>query len=227
MPVPRGLERTRTSPGRAPAFVQIRSGWTSPCTASPKIGSSLRIVWPPAMAPPGLGHDGAGGGEDRLDGRDRQPLGEGRDVEREDDPRAHGEHVAAGVGGGDGAEVGRVVDERREEVGRRDHGQVVGQPVHGGVVERRQAHEEGGVRGRRQVPDQGRQRCRPPLGGASAARRPLGQPQRPGARLGRHRGRVLLVTALFGDRLASSPDRPQTGGRIIRCSDRRASGGNW
>ena len=51
-PVPSGLDSTRTSPGRPPPFVKMRSGWTRPCTASPKIGSSLRMVWPPTTEPP-------------------------------------------------------------------------------------------------------------------------------------------------------------------------------
>ena len=94
----------------------------------------------------GVGHDLGGGGQDGRDGLDRQLLGEGGDVEREDDRPAHGEHVAAGVGRGDGAEVGGIVDERREEVGGRHEGQVVGQPEDGGVVERRQADEQPGGR---------------------------------------------------------------------------------
>ena len=79
-------------------------------------------------------------GGDRLD---RQALGKGRDVQRHHHPAAHGEHVAAGVGRGDGAEVGGVVDERGEEVGRGHDGEVVADPVHGGVVERRQPDEQG------------------------------------------------------------------------------------
>ena len=52
MPVPSGFDSTSTSPGRAPAFVKMWSGCTRPCTARPKIGSSERIVWPPATTPP-------------------------------------------------------------------------------------------------------------------------------------------------------------------------------
>ena len=108
--------------------------------------------------------------------RERQSLGEGRDVQRRRDPPAHGEHVAARVGGGDGAEVGRVVDERREEVGRGHHGDVVADAVHGGVVERRQPDEQ--RRGSaRQVADQAGERRATPLRRAAPARRPLGQPK--------------------------------------------------
>ena len=52
MPVPSGFERTRASPARAPPFTHTRSGCTKPCTARPKIGSSERMVWPPATTPP-------------------------------------------------------------------------------------------------------------------------------------------------------------------------------
>ena len=50
--MPIGFDSTSTSPGRAPPLRNTRSGWTTPCTASPKIGSGLRIVWPPATEPP-------------------------------------------------------------------------------------------------------------------------------------------------------------------------------
>ena len=100
------------------------------------------MVCPPATTPPASATTAGGRGEDGLDRPAREVLGEGGDVERQHDPPAHGEHVAAGVGGGDGAEVGGVVDERREEVGRRHEGDVVGEPVDGGVVERRQPDEQ-------------------------------------------------------------------------------------
>ena len=111
----------------------------------------------------GLAHD-LGAADDRMAAIAslRQALGEGGDVERHHHPAAHGEHVAAGVGGGDGTEVGRVVDERREEVGRRHDGEVVADPVDGGVVERRQADEQRRVGAGR--PGRGR--------AGSAARRP-------------------------------------------------------
>ena len=92
----------------------------------------------------------------------RQPLGEGRDVQRHRHPAAHGEHVAAGVGGGDGAEVGRVVDERREEVGGGHDGQVVADPVDGGVVERGQADQQRVVGARRPAPGPARTAARRP-----------------------------------------------------------------
>src|SRR5438046_2159959 len=56
MPVPMGLESSSTSPGRAPDLAQTRSGCTRPCTARPKMGSSERIVWPPATIPPAPPH---------------------------------------------------------------------------------------------------------------------------------------------------------------------------
>ena len=70
--------------------------------------------------PTGLGDRAGTGLEDRHDRLAREVLGEGGDVDRHHDLAAHREHVAARVGGGDRAEVGGVVDQRREEVGRRD-----------------------------------------------------------------------------------------------------------
>ena len=40
MPMPRGLVRNSTSPGFAPEFVRILSGWMKPVTARPYFGSS-------------------------------------------------------------------------------------------------------------------------------------------------------------------------------------------
>src|SRR5918994_6629735 len=51
-PVPRGLDSTSASPGRAPPLVNCSPGATTPCTARPKIGSGERIVCPPATTPP-------------------------------------------------------------------------------------------------------------------------------------------------------------------------------
>ena len=51
-PVPRGFVRNSASPGRAPFFGQIASGWAVPMTASPYLGSASRIVCPPASSAP-------------------------------------------------------------------------------------------------------------------------------------------------------------------------------
>ena len=51
-PRPIGFVRTRTSPGRAPAFVSTAPGSTVPTTASPYFGSASSIEWPPAMRQP-------------------------------------------------------------------------------------------------------------------------------------------------------------------------------
>src|SRR5215212_3350630 len=49
MPVPSGLVSTSTSPAHPPALVRARSGWTSPITTRPKIGSSTSIECPPSI----------------------------------------------------------------------------------------------------------------------------------------------------------------------------------
>jgi len=51
-PVPSGFVRKSASPGCAPDFGQMPSGWTVPTTASPYLGSSSRIVCPPASSAP-------------------------------------------------------------------------------------------------------------------------------------------------------------------------------
>ena len=60
--------------------------------------------------------------------------GHGDQRERHDGFAAHRVDVADGVGGGDAAELIRVVDDRHEEVGGRDERLFVVQAVDGGVV---------------------------------------------------------------------------------------------
>jgi hypothetical protein len=74
----------------------------------------------------------------------REVLGERRDRQGEQDPSAHREHVRERVGGRDLAEVGGIVDERREEVERAEDREVVGDAVGGGVVGRLEAGDERG-----------------------------------------------------------------------------------
>jgi hypothetical protein len=61
---------------------------------------------PAGDRPPGLGDDRGSGVEDRGHREAREVLREGGDVDGQHDPAAHGEHVAAGVGGGDRPVVG-------------------------------------------------------------------------------------------------------------------------
>ena len=93
----------------------------------------------------GRGHHRRRGVEDGDDRVAREVFGEGRHVDGQHDPTAHGEDVAARICGGDGAEVGRVVDQGREEVGGAHEGQVGAEAIDGGVVERGQADQERGV----------------------------------------------------------------------------------
>ena len=51
-PVPSRFVRISTSPGRAPPLRSSRSGCPAPMTARPYFGSGSRIVWPPASVPP-------------------------------------------------------------------------------------------------------------------------------------------------------------------------------
>ena len=51
-PVPMGFVSTSRSPGRAAAFVTIRSGWASPIATIPYFGSGSSTEWPPTMKAP-------------------------------------------------------------------------------------------------------------------------------------------------------------------------------
>ena len=139
------------------------------------MGSAERMVWPPATVPPAAADDLGGGVEDGRDGIRREVLGEGGDIERQQNPAAHGEHVAARVGGRDGPEVGRVVDERREEVGRRDQGRIRAEPVHGRVVEGGQPEQQVRIGCAGQIGDQGAERRPSPFGRAAPARGPFSE----------------------------------------------------
>ena len=52
IPIPSGLVSTRASPSRSPLLVSTRSGWTSPTTASPYLGSGSSTLCPPTTANP-------------------------------------------------------------------------------------------------------------------------------------------------------------------------------
>ncbi len=83
-----------------------------------------------------------GAGEDGRDRLVRQALRQRRDREREQRRAAHRVDVVEGVRRGDAAVEAGIVDERREEVEREDERPLVVEPVHGGVVCRREPHEE-------------------------------------------------------------------------------------
>ena len=71
-----------------------------------------------------------------------QVLREADDVQREEGDPAHCVDVAERVHHGDRAEIVGVVDDRREEVDRLNHGQVVRQAVDGSVVARVEPDEQ-------------------------------------------------------------------------------------
>ncbi len=134
-----------------------------------------------------LAHGRGGTGEDGRHRLARQFLGEGGDAQGEEDAAAHGVDVAHRVGCGDGAERGRIVDQRWEEIERADDGQLVAQSVDGGVVGGVEADEEGiggrlgavAIRGP-ECPEAGQrlgQDVGAQLGGAATAARLLGQRQ--------------------------------------------------
>eukprot|EP01137_Pigoraptor_chileana_P023878 Opistho-2@7252 len=81
--------------------------------------------------------------EDLADGLGGQHVdGHAHERQRHDGRAAHGVHVADGVGGGDAAEVVRVVDDGHEEIGGGDQRLLVVELVHGGVVGGLDAHQQ-------------------------------------------------------------------------------------
>ena len=76
------------------------------------------------------------------------------DGQREQRPPAHGIDVGQRIGGGDAAELERVVDDGHEEIGGRHDRLLVVQPVHGGVVAMLDAHQQVGI-GRCQMRGEG------------------------------------------------------------------------
>jgi len=77
----------------------------------------------------GFGADGGAARDDRLHALHSDPAQwHAEDRQREDRRAAHGVNVRERVGGGDATELERIVDDRREEVGRGDQGLLVVQP---------------------------------------------------------------------------------------------------
>ena len=138
--------RARRRRGRR-RCVSTSSGRTIPVTARPYFGSASSIEWPPTIATPGLGRDLGAAAQDL-----RQQLAAA--ARRARTPTrfsaligvaAHRVDVRERVGGGDPAEVVRVVDDRREEVDRADDRQVVAEAVDAGVVGGVEADEHVGI----------------------------------------------------------------------------------
>src|SRR5713101_3125594 len=87
---------------------------------------------------PRLGHFGRAACDDLLEEAGAQLLARERGyAQREQGPRANRVHVADRVGGCNGAEIGRVVNDGREEIQRRDQSAVGRDPVDRRVIARR------------------------------------------------------------------------------------------
>ena len=157
IPVPRGLDSTRASPTRAPPLVKMRSGWTRPCTARPKMGSSDRMVCPPATAPPASATTSAAAP------RMAAMAGRGRCSGKAERfkavmtlaPMANTSLQA--LAAATAPKSAGSSHQRGEEVGGGHHRQVVGHPVDRSVVEG--GEDRRGGRGRR--PTRCHRRSRP------------------------------------------------------------------
>jgi len=69
------------------------------------------------------------------------------DRQRQHRAAAHGVHVADGIGGGDAAEVERVIDDGHEEVGGgKQQGVAIVEQPGGGIVAHLVANEQAGIR---------------------------------------------------------------------------------
>ena len=128
----------------------------------------------------GLGHLLGAATDDPGGDIPGQVLGEGGDIEGEHDLAAHRVHVGHGVGGGDGAVLPGVIDERREKVDGGDDGGALVDAVDGSIVRHPEPGDEVGVlvgieRGgqRRQNLRQG---LRARLGRSAAAAGQIGEP---------------------------------------------------
>ena len=81
--------------------------------------------------------------QDGADGGQRQGVdGHAHQSQCHDGSPPHGVDVGDGVGGGDVAEVMRVVDDGHEKIGRGNQGLLVIQPIHRGVVRGFNAHQQ-------------------------------------------------------------------------------------
>ena len=137
MPRPSGLVRISTSPGLRLVVRQdaVRRDLADDGEAEDRLFRFDRV---PA--------DDGDAGFGRLVGRAlenfdqhfgrQQSVGKTDDAQRRQRRAAHRVHVAQGVRGRDGAKVVRAIDDRREEIGRENEGQVVGQFVDGRIVGR-------------------------------------------------------------------------------------------
>ena len=168
----------------------------------------------------GPGADRLAAVEDAADGVDRQLVDRHADQrQREQRRAAHRIDVGDRVGRGDGAEVERVVDDRHEEVGRRDDRLVLVDPVDGGVV--------GGLDADQQLRRHQR-RSRPVRGSRCSTPGAILQPQPPPwlnevRRRGGFRVRSSGSRACAGQRsaAASSVDCSGVRGRCRRPPSRR------
>ena len=135
------------------------------------------MEWPPATGMPASAQTDAPPARMSPRGLDRQLVHRhADDRQRQDRRAAHGVDIRERVGRGDAAELERVVDDRHEEIGGRDHGLTVVEAVDGGVVRGLGADQQfangaaAGISARMLLSTDGRQ-----LAAAAAAMRQIGQ----------------------------------------------------
>jgi hypothetical protein len=142
-PSPSGLVSTSACPGRAPAFVSMRAGWTVPVTASPNFSSGSASVWPPTRTAPASST--AAALPSRMARRwtlSSPSLGKARDVQARQGAAPHRIDIADRVRRGDPAEGPRVVHDGRDDVHRLDERQIVTKAIDSRIVRQIEPDEQ-------------------------------------------------------------------------------------
>ena len=93
----------------------------------------------------GLLHFGGAASQDFADDLGRQIFGKAGDIETDAHLTAHGVNVAHGVGGGNRSVQPRVVNDRREEIGRLNENTFVIQTIDSRIVRFAQPDEQIGI----------------------------------------------------------------------------------
>ncbi len=169
----------------------------------------------------GRGNGLEAAGEDLAEQLGRQLVqGEGDEVDRDERRAAHRVDVGERVGGGDPAEVTRVVDDRGEEVGGVDERLVLVDPEDGRVVGGVGADEQVGMPGQRQI---GEHRGEPVAG--DLARAPGAVGERGKARVGErlHRPKIPCPHGRYTAAREQPGDARAALGRATRERARRTA----
>ena len=133
-PVPIALVKTSASPARAPLFGFTRSGMDGAGDRVAEFDFRIRHAVSAEHRAAGFAHFFESAEQDGFEHFRIAVRRESHDRKRRNRRAAHGVNIAQRVGGGDGAEGERIVDDRREEVDGLHQRQIGAQSIHSGVV---------------------------------------------------------------------------------------------